>query len=192
VVWNWIIFVTHPDLSRVEGPNLILRLIQPDDAAYVHGLRVSPLYNQHLSEVRGGVEDQRRWIESHKAREAEGREFYYIITRKDGTACGAVRLYDLENDSFTWGSWILDANKPAKAALESAVLIYSIAFDLLSLSSARFDVRRDNETTLAFHRRFGAKQTSETSTDIFFTYPRSRYQADRDSHLAVLRGQEHL
>jgi RimJ/RimL family protein N-acetyltransferase len=90
-----------PDLSRIEGPNLALRLIQPADAAYVHGLRIDPAYNRHLSEVRGTAEDQRRWIEGYKAREAEGAEFYYIIERKDGTPCGVVRLYDLDADSFT-------------------------------------------------------------------------------------------
>lgn len=177
----------NPALARVEGPNLALRLITPDDAAYVHGLRIDPAYNQHLSEVSGTAEDQRRWIEGYKTREAEGREFYYIIERKDGRPCGVVRLYDLEADSFTWGSWILDAGKPPKAALESAVLLYEIAFDLLRLSSARFDVRIDNETTLSFHRRFGATETHKTQTDIFFTYPRARYEADREGYMTVLR-----
>ena len=33
-----------PDLSRIKGPNLALRLIQPEDAAYVHGLRIDPAF----------------------------------------------------------------------------------------------------------------------------------------------------
>ena len=177
-----------PDMSRVEGPGLALRLIEPADAAYVHGLRVDPAYNRHLSQVRGTVQDQRHWIESYKSREAAGLEFYYIIERKDGVPCGVVRLYDITADSFTWGSWILDANKPPKAALESAVVIYRIAFDVLNLNSAHFDVRRDNENTLAFHKRFGATETHQTETDTFFSYPRTRHQADHEGHMAVLRG----
>ena len=58
------------NLARVEGPNLTLRLIRPADADYVHALRTDPAYNRHLSEVRGTAEDQRRWIEAYKAREA--------------------------------------------------------------------------------------------------------------------------
>ena len=50
-------------IARVEGPNLILRLIKLDDAAYVHSLRTNPLYNSHLSKVTGNVQDQRAWIE---------------------------------------------------------------------------------------------------------------------------------
>lgn len=175
-------------LERIDGPNLVLRLITPDDAEYVHGLRTDPAYNRHLSEVRGTVEDQRRWIESYKAREAEGREYYYVIERNDGRRCGVVRLYDIDAESFTWGSWILDHNKPPKAALESACLIYSIAFDILGLERATFDVRRDNERTLAFHERLGAQKTHADELNIYFTYSRVRYVADRGTHLSVVSG----
>jgi RimJ/RimL family protein N-acetyltransferase len=176
------------ELELIKGPNLTLRLIQPKDAAYVYGLLPNPLYNQNLSAGRGTVDDQRRLIEAYKDREAERSEFYYVIERKDGTPCGVVRLYEIDTNSFTWGSWILEANKPPKAALESAVLIYQIAFDLLDLESARFDVRRENENKLKFHRRFGATETHQTQTDVFFTYARSQYQTDRESYMMVLRG----
>ena len=175
-------------LAHVQGPNLTLRLIQPDDADYVHALRINPTYNRHLSEVRGTAEDQRRWIEGYKAREVDRRELYYVIQRKDSTRCGLVRLYDISADSFTWGSWILDHNKTPKAALESAVLVYTVAFDALGLAEAQFDVRRDNANTLAFHRRFGAIETHATDQDIYFTYPRSRFEADRAGYLAILEG----
>lgn len=174
-------------LARVSGPNLTLRLIDPADAPYVHALRTDPRYNTHLSSVQGSADDQRRWIERYKAREAALTELYYVIERTDRTPCGLVRLYDIGPESFTWGSWILDANKPPKAALESAVLVYAAAFDSLGLSRATFDVRRDNANTLAFHRRFGATQTGETAQDIYFTYPRTRFEADRETHLAILR-----
>lgn len=174
------------NLARVEGPNLTLRLIRPEDADYVQPLRTDPAYNRHLSEVRGTAEDQRRWIEAYKAREAALCELYYVIERKDGTRCGLVRLYDIGADSFTWGSWILDHNKTRKAALESAVLVYVAAFEGLGLPEAQFDVRRDNANTLAFHRRFGATATHETDQDIYFTYPRSRLEADRAGYLAIL------
>ena len=109
-------------LSRAEGPNLVLRLIEPADADYVHGLRSNAKYNTHLSAVTGTAGDQRRWIEAYKDREAAGREYYYVIERKDGTRCGLVRLYDIGDGRFTWGSWILDENKPLKAAPEIVFL----------------------------------------------------------------------
>lgn len=179
-----------PDsLSNLEGPNLTLRLIRPEDADYVHALRINPTYNQHLSEVRGTAEDQRVWIEAYKAREAALQELYYVIQRKEGTRCGLVRLYGIGAESFTWGSWILDHNKTRKAALESALLVYMVAFDVIGLSKAQFDVRRENTNTIAFHRRFGAIETHETDQDIYFTYLRSRFDADRSEYITILAGE---
>jgi RimJ/RimL family protein N-acetyltransferase len=177
----------NPALARVEGPNLNLRLVTPKDAEYVYDLRMNSAYNQHLSEVSGTAEDQRRWIEGYKTREAEGREFYYIIEHKDARPCGVVRLYDLDQDSFTWGSWILDAGKPPKAALESAVLSFGIGFHELHRKTAKVDVRVGNLHAQAFYRRLGMTESHENKTDIFFTYPRTQYEADRDGYMAILR-----
>lgn len=181
-------------LDRIEGPNLALRLITPDDAAYIHSLRIDSTYNRYLSEVRGTASDQRRWIESYKLREAEGQEFYFIIERRDGQRCGVVRLYDIATPiagSFTWGSWILDRNKPPKAALESACLVYSIAFERLGLQRAVFEVRRNNERTLAFHRRFGAQETHSDEHHVFFVYLRTLFEIDRAAHLSAIQDAAH-
>jgi RimJ/RimL family protein N-acetyltransferase len=168
----------HREAGAVSGWRLRLRLIEPEDAAYVHGLRTDPRYNTHLSPVSGGIEDQRAWIEGYKARETEGRELYFVIERLDGIRCGLVRLYEITPDSFTWGSWILDENKPPRAALESAVLIYRLAFEQLDIPKAVFDVRRENQHTLTFHRRFGATETGADDLDVFFEYPREQYRRD--------------
>ncbi len=173
-------------LSRVEGPNLALRLLRQDDAQYVYALRTDPALNRHLSKVRGTVEDQRRWIENYKTREAEGREFYYMIERKDGRRCGLVRLYDIDQESFTWGSWILDHNKPRKAALESAVLSFGLGFDILHREKALVDVRVRNEHATAFYRRFGMTETHRTEQNIYFVYPQPKYAADRARFLEIL------
>jgi len=172
-------------LARVEGPNLTLRLIRPEDAAYVHALRTNPAYNRHLSEVRGTAEDQRRWIERYKTREADLRELYYVVERKGGTRCGLVRLI-IGPEDFTWGSWILDHNKTRKAALESAVLSFGVGFDGFGLSQALVDVRIGNEHALAIYRRLGMAELRRDDRDIHFIYPRSRFEADRAGYLATL------
>ena len=176
------------ELNCVKGSNLRLRLVQDKDAAYIHGLRTNPPYNQHLSEVRGTVEDQRRWIEAYKAREAKGTELYYLIERLDGTRCGTVRLYDILENEFTWGSWILDHNKPQKAALESAVLSFGIGFGQLQRQVALIDVRADNERALKFYRRFGMQEVDQDDNNVYFTYHRNRFRADRARHLSVVTG----
>ncbi|GLS87581.1 hypothetical protein GCM10010873_25550 [Cypionkella aquatica] len=155
--------------NPIEGHNIRFRLVRPDDAVYIQGLRTSPEHGRHLSAPSPSFEAQRAWIEAYKAREAIGREYYFIIERRDdGARCGVLRLYDIAEGRFTWGSWILDANKPSKAALDSALLIYRIAFGTLGCTEAIFDVRTENTRTLAFHRRFGAVETGSDEINTYF------------------------
>lgn len=185
VAYRGLAFMERVALDKVAGRNLVLRLIDPADAAYVCALRTDPDYNTHLAEVRGTVDDQRRWIEAYKAREGELRELYYVIERQDGIRCGLVRLYDISDESFTWGSWILDRNKPPKAALESALLIYVIGFELLGIPKAVFDVRKENTHTISFHERFNATRAGETDIDVLFEYPRERFARDKPGYMAL-------
>lgn len=176
------------ELARIVGPNIALRLVQPDDAEYVYSLRANPIYSRYLSKVHGSVEDQRQWITSYKSREQDLRELYYVIERHNGVPCGVVRLYEIDGGSFTWGSWILDGNKTYKAALESAFLVYSVAFDILGLLRAHFKVDRENQATLSFHRSFGATETHASPTDIHFAYTRDQYKADAQRFARLLAG----
>lgn len=177
------------EMAEVDGVQLRLRLAQTDDAAYIHGLRVNAVYNQHLSPVTGTVDDQRAWLTTYKAREAAGAEFYYIIERTDGTPCGTVRLYDITENSFTWGSWILDHNKPAKAALESAVLSFGVGFEGLGKPKAVLDVRRANTHATTFYRRFGAVETGQDDEYFYFELRRNDFMADRERLLTIINEQ---
>lgn len=180
--------MTPSPVAHVTGPRLRLRLITLEDAPYAHALRVDPLYSRYLSPVTGTAEDQRQWIERYKALEARCEQLYYVIERHDGTRCGLVRLYDIHDAQFTWGSWILDANKPPKAALESAVLSFGIGFEHLDLKLAKVDVRVANTHAEAFYRRLGMIETHRTEQDIFFDYPRALFEKTRASYLQLLKG----
>jgi RimJ/RimL family protein N-acetyltransferase len=170
-----------------EGPRLRLRPVRPDDSSYIHALRGNPTYNLHLSAVTGSVDDQRAWIEGYMQREAEGAEIYYIIERRDnGLPCGTVRLYEIETDRFTWGSWILDESKTPMAALESAVLSFGVGFRDLGRDLAHVDVRVGNTHADAFYRRLGMRETHRTTHDIFYVYSRSRFEADISGYMDLL------
>lgn len=183
--------VSAARLEPVEGPNLVLRLIQPDDAEYAHALRTDPTYSRHLSQVTGSAEDQRNWIIRYKQREAELQELYYVIERKDGVRCGLVRLYEISSESFTWGSWILDHNKPAKAALESAVLSFGVAFDHLNCGFGEIDVRIGNDKAENIYRRLKMEEVARDSANIYFRYFREQFLADRTGFLDLIRSEQH-
>lgn len=175
------------DLQRIDGSRLSLRLVVSQDAAYIHSLRMDPRYNTHLSKVTGSVADQEAWIKRYKMREAQGQEYYYVIERRvDATPCGVVRLYDIADGQFTWGSWILDHNKPPKAALESAVLSFGVAFTHLGLVFGEVDVRSDNTKARAFYDRFGMSFLRRDAQDTFYEYTSTRYKKDLKSHMKTI------
>lgn len=153
---------------RLVLDSIQLRLVELDDAEYIYHLRSAPNLNQHLSATSGGVEKQRRWLVDYKQDEADRKQFYFIIQRLNGTPCGTVRLYDFRDDSFCWGSWILDQSKTLSAALESAVLVYRFGFNQLGFCKSHFDVRKENKAVIKFHKRFGAVQTDEDRDNYYF------------------------
>jgi RimJ/RimL family protein N-acetyltransferase len=173
-------------IHEIIGKRLRLRLVEPADAAFIHALRTDPAFNAHLSPVTGTVADQKAWITAYKRREAAGEEFYYIIERQDGVPCGTVRLYGIIENSFTWGSWILNADKPPKAALDSALQSFAIGFEQLGLARADIDVRKDNRKAIDFYRRFGMAETGCDTENLYFELTASRFAALRAALSATL------
>ena len=174
------------DVEGVSGPSLKLRLVERQDADYIHDLRMQPRYNRYLSPVTGDVEDQRAWIERYKQAESRREQLYYVIERHDGVRCGLVRLYDITPETFTWGSWILDENKPPKAALESAMLSFYIGFGPLELPRALVDVRIENERAASLYRGFGMEETAFDHENIYFRYDRDVFLARLPEYMKLL------
>ena len=146
-----------------------LRPVRETDAEFILTLRMDERYNLHLSKVDNDLASQRQFIKRYMEEEKANNEFYFIIQNLDGTPCGTVRIYDLQDDSFCWGSWILNEDKTRFAAVESALLVYRFGFDALNYASAHFDVRRNNTTVISFHQKFGAIEIHEDDTDLFFS-----------------------
>jgi len=155
-------------MSILKSKTIQFRLINVDDAEFVLSLRLNPKYNTFLSQVGNDLQSQKEWISLYKKDEELGNQFYFIIERLDGSACGTVRLYDFKDDSFCWGSWILNDNKTKYAALESAFLVYNFGFNKLKFSNCHFDVMKDNQHVIAFHEKLGAERTGEDEKNIYF------------------------
>ena len=171
------------DNCQLTAKTISLRLVEEDDAGFIHALRTNDIYNQHLSSTTGDVSSQKKWISKYKERERNKEEFYFIIERIDnGQKIGTVRLYDFitANNSFCWGSWILNENKTTSSAVESALLVYKFAFEELGFSQSHFDVRKDNIKVIAFHEKLGAIRDTESELDIFYNFPKSRYEESLD------------
>ena len=167
---------------RIEKTKTIsLRLITADDAEFIVSLRQSPKKNQFLSPVSINVDQQAEWIHHYKRREAQKLEYYFIICTGN-TPVGVVRIYDIQDINFVWGSWIIADCAPKYAAIESALSIYEFAFNELGFATSTFDVRKQNTRVLSFHQRFGAIKTHEDDLNEYFYLTRAIYLKTKERY----------
>jgi RimJ/RimL family protein N-acetyltransferase len=136
------------------------------DAAFILSLRTNSQKSKYLSATDADLEKQKAWLKHYADQNGQA---YFIIETLAGELLGTVRLYDAQDNSFCWGSWILKEGAPKTAAIESALMVYAYAIDYLKFESAHFDVRKGNESVWRFHERFGAKKTGETTLDYLYS-----------------------
>lgn len=171
---------------KLEAKSINLRLVDIDDAEFILGLRLDDHYNKYLSAVSPEITAQRVWIKKYKELELAGQEYYFIIERKDGVKCGTVRIYDLKNNSFSWGSWILNEDKTRFSALESAFLVYEFGFEKLGFAKSHFEVVKGNEKVISFHEKMGATLISEDEIHFYYEITKEAVTAKKNMYLGKL------
>lgn len=171
---------------RIESKNINMRTVEIDDAEFVYNMRQNQDKTKYLSKVTGTVESQKEWINNYKQREKEREEFYFVIESKSEEKLGLVRMYDFQDDSFCWGSWLIKEDAPKTTAIESALQIYEFGFYKLGFEKSHFDVRKGNDKVIAFHQRFGAKIVDEDELDYFFNFEKSDYEKTKEKYKRYL------
>lgn len=151
-------------LGVVTGHTLVFRDACRDDAEFILSLRTDKEKSRYLTATSGDLAAQRDWLDGY----ASSDDQVYFIIEYQGEAIGTVRLYDVQQNSFCWGSWILKDSRPRQAAIESALMVYAYGVDHLGFNASHFDVRKGNERVWKFHERFDAKRVSETDLDYFY------------------------
>ncbi|MCP4473928.1 MAG: GNAT family N-acetyltransferase [Gammaproteobacteria bacterium] len=156
----------------VRGKSIFFREITVNDAKFIIELRTDPKNKKHLSVISNDIEKQRDYITNYLKCQTD---YYFIICDWSNHPLGTIRIYDIRDDSFCWGSWILAKDAPTNAAIESALLIYDFAFFSLHYLKSHFDVRKKNQRVVHFHKRFGANVVSEDDLNYYFHYDRDTY-----------------
>ena len=112
----------------IYGKNINMKTVTQEDAEFIYSMRQNQDKTKYLSKVTGTVESQKEWIKNYKQREEEQKEFYFVIESKSEEILGLVRMYDFQDDSFCWGSWLINEDAPKTTAIESALQIYEFGF----------------------------------------------------------------
>ena len=156
----------------IEGKYINLRDVELSDAEFIVNIRTDAKKTRFLHPTSGDVQQQVEYLKKYKTKD---KEWYFIIMDKQNLPIGTVRIYDVKGDDFCWGSWLIIDGMPPQIALESALLIYDYAFNVLGFNKAHFDVRKGNIQVQRFHEMFGAIKTSENELDYFYKYGKNTY-----------------
>lgn len=150
--------------KRIIGHRLIFENATVVDAEFILGLRTDVSKCKFLSHTENNLEKQIKWLESYSK---DDSQIYFIIKDFEFNNVGTVRLYDQQDSSFCWGSWIIKDKSPSFYAIESALIVYIFAKSL-GFTDSHFDVRKDNISVWKFHEKFGAVRFNETDKDFYF------------------------
>lgn len=143
--------------EKIQGKTLVFRDAVETDAEFILKQRTDSQKSRYLSTTDVDIEKQKIWLREYAQKRDQA---YFIIENLQRETLGTVRLYDAQEKSFCWGSWILKEGAPQTAAIESALMVYAYAIDYMQFDSAHFDVRRGNESVWRFHERFGANRVN--------------------------------
>jgi len=152
------------DLYKITTSNLNLRLVELEDAKFILRLRLDPIKNRFISSTSPDLNLQKNWISKIRN---NSKEKMFIVHDLKNEKFGTIRIYNVEKDSFTWGSWLFREDSPFYYSLESALVIYECAIKF-KLGSAKFDVRKDNVKVWKFHENFGAKRVNEDQLNYYY------------------------
>lgn len=164
--------------QKIVGKKLILRNVCLEDAQFILDLRVDPSKSKFLNQTSSQIEDQSEWIRRYE----NSNDQAYFVIENAGEKIGTLRFYDPREYSFCWGSWILKSNSPWDAAIESALMAYAYAIDVLDFKNAHFDVRKENVAVWKFHESFGANRVRASEADFYYTLDYKSIEASRQQY----------
>jgi hypothetical protein len=147
---------------------LSFRLVQETDAAFILSLRTDSNRNKHLSPTDNSLDNQVQWLRAYKEREARGKEYYFIYTDEQQHDAGLFRLYNINGNTVTAGSWLSKPGIEAFTALKADLYVSVLIFKILQFETCLIDVRNDNKKVLKYHKMFFT-QTGEDEQNIYLT-----------------------
>ena len=149
--------VMHHELSLV-GPAFELRPATLEHARFIFELRRDPALNAFINETPDDYERHLGWMHAYLERPDD---YYFVVAERRTHALeGTCALYNLDAalGRAEWGRWLISPD--SLAAVESAFLLYSLAFERLGLTEVYCRTMTDNLRVLSFHKACGLRVKS--------------------------------
>ena len=161
------------DFAR--GKYVNIREVEVQDAEFILSLRCNENKARFINKTDNDIAKQKQYIKRYKTL---NDEYYFIVTDKKHSSIGTIRMYELGNNDFVSGSWLMVKESSAEQVLEGNFLMLNFAYYALNYRKFRFDVRVENKKVAAFHQIMGATVVSKSELDYFFEADLATYLAN--------------
>ena len=173
---------TH-DFKPLEGKYVNLREVELNDAAFILSLRCNEKKSRFLHKTENNLEKQIEYLKRYKTLD---NEWYFIIENKRHTPLGTTRIYDVQGNRYTPGSWLMKDGSLPEETLEGSLLAGKMAYEVLGFEKGFFDVRKGNKRVIRFHLSGGAKIIGEDEDNYYFEATKESYLKIKPVHYAML------
>ena len=151
-----------------------LRLVEVKDSEFILSLRLDPQRASYLNSTDASVEKQREWTRNYKLREAQNKEFYFLIEAQ-GEALGTIRVYNITDNNCYWGSWITKPNSPKGFGKRALILTLKFIFEELNKEETIFTVEQENAKGKKLYLELGSTIINEDSKEITFVLKKNDF-----------------
>ena len=164
--------------SKKEPHLLQVIFAKENDAEFILGLRTNPYKNKYLNYTEPNLENQIIWLNEYKTREERGEELYYIIY-ENNIPVGTIRIYNINENECTTGSWLFSSNTYQLTPIISELLIYEIVYNILKKSTVLFDVRKENKKVVTYHKLKRITLINEDEENFYYSMSRAEWEESK-------------
>lgn len=170
----------------IKKYGIIQRYVDESDAEFILSLRLNKKLSQYLTKTENNLEKQIEWIKAYKEREKQGKEFYFITIDENGNRYGVNRLYNFDNYSFEAGSWLFSNETNSSISILADLATRDFGFCLNEkFNACRFEVRKDNLSVIAYHKRFKPELINEDESKYYFSVSKNNFEEYKNKLLKI-------
>ena len=102
------------------------------------------------------------------------------------TKYGLLRLYNIELDSFEFGSWLYSRNAPMGASVLGDIFCHSLAFNYLNFKICTMQTRKLNTTVLKYTLTYDPEIINEDDFNYYFKLDYEKWVKRKNELLKLL------
>lgn len=119
-----------PDGFTLDRYGLNVRFVNEADAQFILAIRSDLKNKRFIHDTDDALNAQIEYLRAYKEKEKLGRE-YYLLFEYNGLPQGVYRIYNINSDWCTTGSWVFSRFAEKTSAFKALIITHEIVFENL-------------------------------------------------------------